>query len=85
MWAEVPHYDWVLLHHGLFENHDKVPEHIPFDCWDLRQLRHSLRDPPEPVASQGPGHQALVDARWVKAEEHLSKFASLGSRSTDTP
>lgn len=86
MWANVPHYDWVLFHHGLFENHDKVPEHIPFDCWDVRQLRHSLVGPPQPVASQSPGHHALVDARWVKAEyEHLSKFAAVQASLRDVP
>lgn len=77
VWAVLPHYDWVLFHHGLFENMDHVPANVPLDWWDLRQWRHSLVEPPESVSDPNEKHHALLHARWAKAEyELLAEFVA---------
>lgn len=64
VWGYVPAYDWVLLHR-LFGRWDLVPGNIPFGCFDLRQWRHQLGNPPIPELDPTWAHHALVDARWA--------------------
>ena len=68
-WGDYCAYDWVVLC-WQFGRMVDLPNHFPMYCNDLQQLRKSLGNPALPQQPDG-NHDALADARWLKAQYEI--------------
>jgi hypothetical protein len=65
-WAYFADYDWVVFCQ-IFGSMISLPPTFPHLCMDLKQVM-VMKGVSKPVVSgNGPEHNALADARWVKA------------------
>ncbi len=75
LWGYVPAYDWFLVH-GLFGGWSKLPDSIPWNCWDLKQWAWELGVVDELPKQTTTEHHALEDARYDRElYEHLAGIA----------
>lgn len=63
-WGYYADYDWVVFCQ-IFGAMIDLPKNCPMYCLDIRQLAHSMGNPPIPK-QESDEHNALADARWNK-------------------